>query len=258
MGLLCDCFGGGGKRMTKEEERLASDEARAKAAEAAQKRSVPPPSLPLSLSSSVFHSHCIFGSFFYYNLMITRELLQFFFSLAVLGFFRKPTYEVGILVIVVLDIRHEMCLIYYLKIITPSFDKNDYSERQYHIKRIFVPIVPTFVQFCLVTEFGFYIWYCFSINILSLELIVLLIEFHILIINKLKCTKFPWNFGWCVNKPLTFKKVCTSIWMYFTHVYIFCIHKLNNIVIKLSCDHKKIHFLSKTKNNSLFLILIPL
>ncbi|KAL4307880.1 hypothetical protein AHAS_Ahas16G0322500 [Arachis hypogaea] len=39
MGMFCSCFNGGnGKRMTKEEERLASEEARAKAAEAAEKR----------------------------------------------------------------------------------------------------------------------------------------------------------------------------------------------------------------------------
>ncbi|XP_027330593.1 uncharacterized protein LOC113846471 [Abrus precatorius] len=38
MGLCFGCFGAGDKRMTKEEERLASEEARAKAAEAAQKR----------------------------------------------------------------------------------------------------------------------------------------------------------------------------------------------------------------------------
>lgn len=38
MGFCCDCFGGGDSRMTKEEERLASEEARARAAEAAQKR----------------------------------------------------------------------------------------------------------------------------------------------------------------------------------------------------------------------------
>ncbi|KAF7817436.1 uncharacterized protein G2W53_031405 [Senna tora] len=38
MGLCFGCFGGGNKRMTKEEERLASEEARARAAEAAQKR----------------------------------------------------------------------------------------------------------------------------------------------------------------------------------------------------------------------------
>ncbi|KAK7291057.1 hypothetical protein RIF29_05920 [Crotalaria pallida] len=39
MGFLCfTCFNGGAKRMTKEEERLASEEARQRAAEAAQKR----------------------------------------------------------------------------------------------------------------------------------------------------------------------------------------------------------------------------
>lgn len=38
MGICFGCFGGGDKRMTKEEERLASEEARARAAEAAQKR----------------------------------------------------------------------------------------------------------------------------------------------------------------------------------------------------------------------------
>ncbi|KAL4372425.1 hypothetical protein AHAS_Ahas06G0264500 [Arachis hypogaea] len=39
MGMFCSCFNGGNdKRMTKEEERLASEEARAKAAEAAEKR----------------------------------------------------------------------------------------------------------------------------------------------------------------------------------------------------------------------------
>ncbi|XP_061358024.1 uncharacterized protein LOC133302283 [Gastrolobium bilobum] len=38
MGLCFGCFGGGDKRMTKEEERLASEEARNRAAEAAQKR----------------------------------------------------------------------------------------------------------------------------------------------------------------------------------------------------------------------------
>ncbi|CAJ2643895.1 unnamed protein product [Trifolium pratense] len=38
MGLCFGCFVGGNKRMTKEEERLASEEARARAAEAAQKK----------------------------------------------------------------------------------------------------------------------------------------------------------------------------------------------------------------------------
>ncbi|WJX35290.1 hypothetical protein P8452_23304 [Trifolium repens] len=38
MGLCFGCFDGGNKRMTKEEERLASEEARARAAEAAQKK----------------------------------------------------------------------------------------------------------------------------------------------------------------------------------------------------------------------------
>src|SRR4051812_15448511 len=38
MGICFGCFGGGDKHMSKEEERLASEEARAKAAEAAQKR----------------------------------------------------------------------------------------------------------------------------------------------------------------------------------------------------------------------------
>ncbi|KAJ7958261.1 Histone H4 transcription factor, partial [Quillaja saponaria] len=38
MGLCFDCFGGGNNHMTKEEQRLASEEARARAAEAAQKR----------------------------------------------------------------------------------------------------------------------------------------------------------------------------------------------------------------------------
>lgn len=41
MGICFGCFGGGDKRMTKEEERLASEEARARAAEAAQKRFIP-------------------------------------------------------------------------------------------------------------------------------------------------------------------------------------------------------------------------
>ena len=51
MGICyCSCFDGdNNKRMTKEEERLASEEARAKAAEAAQKRSNPLPLLPFSL-----------------------------------------------------------------------------------------------------------------------------------------------------------------------------------------------------------------
>ena len=50
MGICCSCFDGGNdKRMTKEEERLASEEARAKAAEAAQKRSNPLPLLPFFL-----------------------------------------------------------------------------------------------------------------------------------------------------------------------------------------------------------------
>lgn len=62
MGLLCGCFGWDNKRMTKEEERLASDEARAKAAEAAQKRSAP---LFLPPYSSVFHYHSKFGFFFF-------------------------------------------------------------------------------------------------------------------------------------------------------------------------------------------------
>jgi hypothetical protein len=39
MGMCFGCFGGGEKR--KEEERLASEEARAKAAEAAHQRSAP-------------------------------------------------------------------------------------------------------------------------------------------------------------------------------------------------------------------------
>ncbi|KAJ7966526.1 Histone H4 transcription factor [Quillaja saponaria] len=39
MGYLCfGCFGGGNNQMTKEEQRLASEEARARAAEAAEKR----------------------------------------------------------------------------------------------------------------------------------------------------------------------------------------------------------------------------
>jgi len=41
MGICFGCFGGGDKRMSKEEERLASEEARARAAEAAQKRFFP-------------------------------------------------------------------------------------------------------------------------------------------------------------------------------------------------------------------------
>jgi len=40
MGLCFGCFDGGNKRMTKEEERLASEEARARAAEVAQKKYV--------------------------------------------------------------------------------------------------------------------------------------------------------------------------------------------------------------------------
>ncbi|XP_057974665.1 uncharacterized protein LOC131162329 isoform X4 [Malania oleifera] len=38
MGFCCDCFGGGSKQQALEEDRLASSEARAKAAEAAQRR----------------------------------------------------------------------------------------------------------------------------------------------------------------------------------------------------------------------------
>ena len=41
MGLCFGCLDGGNKRMTKEEERLASEEARARAAEAAQKKYFP-------------------------------------------------------------------------------------------------------------------------------------------------------------------------------------------------------------------------
>jgi len=58
MGLCFGCFGAD-KRMSKEEERLASEEARAKAAEAAQKRFYLFPFLNIPLSLTLFHLYSV-------------------------------------------------------------------------------------------------------------------------------------------------------------------------------------------------------
>lgn len=59
MGLCFGCFGVGDKRMSKEEERIASEEARAKAAEAAQKRFIFIHFLIFPFSLFQFHEYSI-------------------------------------------------------------------------------------------------------------------------------------------------------------------------------------------------------
>lgn len=71
MGLCFGCFGGGSNRMTKEEERLASEEARARAAEAAQKRFLT--FIPFFKFPSSFFKSGIFLFYYHVNHSISAK-----------------------------------------------------------------------------------------------------------------------------------------------------------------------------------------